>query len=337
MLNLKLRRAFTLIELLVVIAIIAILIALLLPAVQQARESARRTQCKNNLKQLGLALHNYHDVSGQFPPGHLANFDAAVGPTWTATNKGSWMIRILPYIDQAPLFNQIEFGTNTDLDVQTFPGTTKRFTTQPIPGYMCPSETAPTIRGNANTDGRAKSNYAMNYGDPPMPNSDGDCAQNGNALGLSGISGHANGGASTNTTGIGSRLNYGAKIRDITDGTSNTIAVGETIPLCSDHHRNGWFHWNAPWGVTSPGINWPIRNCEGGTPLAASPTGASLPLPGCHERNDHGYAMGFRSEHTGGAQFLLTDGGVKFFSENMDLLTLQRLGVRKDGQVVGEF
>src|SRR4026208_2018828 len=109
------RFGFTLIELLVVIAIIAILIALLLPAVQQAREAARRTQCRNNLKQLGLALHNYHDNFQSFAP-HIwvspwTNPGAQVAGVndWTNGSRGSWIVRILPYLDQAPLFNQMNF------------------------------------------------------------------------------------------------------------------------------------------------------------------------------------------------------------------------------------
>src|SRR6187401_2033342 len=114
----KTRRAFTLIELLVVIAIIAILIALLLPAVQQAREAARRTQCKNNMKQIGLALHNYHDTMQVFPINYRLQFNATTAPagdpafdqtSWTAR---SWIQFCLPYIDQAPLYNQIDFSRN---------------------------------------------------------------------------------------------------------------------------------------------------------------------------------------------------------------------------------
>ncbi|MFM8475111.1 MAG: DUF1559 domain-containing protein, partial [Planctomycetaceae bacterium] len=112
----RFRRAFTLIELLVVIAIIAILVALLLPAVQQAREAARRTQCKNNLKQIALALHNYHDVHSTFPPANVVRFDPVDGPYgdgWT------WHARILPFLEQTNLYQRVSDVMGTDAGTQT--------------------------------------------------------------------------------------------------------------------------------------------------------------------------------------------------------------------------
>ncbi len=144
------RCGFTLIELLVVIAIIAILIALLLPAVQQAREAARRTQCKNNLKQLGLALHNYHDVMKQFPPGfvdQLSSAATASGAAVAATTQDGnwgWGSYTLPYIDQAPLYNLLNVGNRTLL--QAANDTTnggRRGLQTPLEAFRCPSDTAP--------------------------------------------------------------------------------------------------------------------------------------------------------------------------------------------------
>ena len=137
-------RGFTLIELLVVIAIIAVLIALLLPAVQQAREAARRTQCKNNLKQLGLALHNYHDTVGCFPFAGSVGADIVNGAQ-TGNNGFGWRVRILPQIDQAPLFNKLSlynptFAALGNTTWQAYPEHL-----QIIPGYVCPSESSPTI------------------------------------------------------------------------------------------------------------------------------------------------------------------------------------------------
>jgi prepilin-type N-terminal cleavage/methylation domain-containing protein len=335
----KLRRAFTLIELLVVIAIIAILVALLLPAVQQAREAARRSQCKSNLKQIGIALHNYHDTFNVLPPSHVHSISGGAtngnnGQTWTNTAKGSWMVMILPYVDQAPLYNQIDFdknGSGLSPESQNFPGTSKRFHAQTIPAYMCPTDTAPNVRGNANTNGRGKSCYAISFGNQRMTNT-GSCPEVGNDFGT-GAQNHGNSGNSATHSGIASRGAWSAKFRDVSDGLTNTIFVGETTPLCSDHHRNGWFHFNAPWGVTSGGVNWPIRNCEGDPVTPA----ANMPVPGCHERNDHGYAQSFRSKHTGGAHVLLGDGGTLFVSENIDYLTLQKLGDRRDGEEIGDF
>jgi len=134
------RRGFTLIELLVVIAIIAILIALLLPAVQQAREAARRSTCKNNLKQIGLALHNYHDTHRVFPPGCISRsirsggqdvWEDAASLTATGNQGTSWMLMILPYADQAPLYNQWNFSTNVMGN--------RAQAENDIPGFYCPS------------------------------------------------------------------------------------------------------------------------------------------------------------------------------------------------------
>src|SRR5580765_6167464 len=131
------RLGFTLIELLVVIAIIAVLVALLLPAVQQAREAARRSQCKNNLKQLGLAIHNYHEVALQFPS-NMSGF-AGIGDPWTAGGwrKGSCIVRMLPYLDQAPIFNQMNYSNNTDVET-AYPA----IATLKLPVVNCPSDTS---------------------------------------------------------------------------------------------------------------------------------------------------------------------------------------------------
>src|SRR5687767_6530245 len=171
------RFGFTLIELLVVIAIIAILIALLLPAVQQAREAARRTQCKNNLKQFGLAVHNYHDVHKQFP----LTVGASPGSppqTWVTMEKGTYLVQVLPFIEQAPLFQSIDFKGDQTLDDQVMPGTTKLFRSQVIPMYICPSDGSPEIQ---QTD-RAKTNYAMSMGAQSMPPSNGCATYPGNVF-----------------------------------------------------------------------------------------------------------------------------------------------------------
>ena len=140
------QRGFTLIELLVVIAIIAILIGLLLPAVQQAREAARRTQCRNHLKQLGLALHNYHDTFRLFPPGYMSRFDATgndTGPGW------GWVSCLLPQLEQSNLYNQI----NVNVGIEDATNVAVRV--QKLPTLLCPSDTAPdrwqTIRRNLST------------------------------------------------------------------------------------------------------------------------------------------------------------------------------------------
>ncbi|MBC7817354.1 MAG: DUF1559 domain-containing protein, partial [Planctomycetaceae bacterium] len=182
------KSGFTLIELLVVIAIIAVLIALLLPAVQQAREGARRTQCKNNMKQIGLAMHNYHDTHGRFA--QMVWYDpwqpdpriAGGVNDWTNGSKGSWMVRILPFIDQGPLYNAIDFDKdgpscpwplpptwNCAPEAQLNPRDGKPFYLSVIPGYMCPTDPL------GYTDvGRAKSTYAISVGNSHME-AQGDC------------------------------------------------------------------------------------------------------------------------------------------------------------------
>jgi prepilin-type N-terminal cleavage/methylation domain-containing protein len=194
------RAGFTLIELLVVIAIIAILIALLLPAVQQAREAARRSQCKNNLKQIGLALHNYHDTANQFPPGQIRGFNG----TNELGNAFSWGTMILPYLDQAPMYNRLNFS------IGIAEGANKTFveSLSGIPAVLCPSDSErPKLRG-ANTLVRAP------------------------ATSYFGTSGAFN----TWSDSTNARLSGGfftidpappSTMATISDGTSNTIAVGE--------------------------------------------------------------------------------------------------------------
>ena len=320
------RSAFTLIELLVVIAIIAILIALLLPAVQQAREAARRTQCKNNLHQLGLALHNYHDVYNQFP---LTPFNTGTmpGPTWSDGSKGTYLIRLLPFIEQAPLFNALNFSnTGTPWNLPNFEAQVdpagKLYRSYIMTGFLCPSEPSGHIGHST------KTNYAMSMGNQEMPSGAGCTQYLTNVVGIP-TEGHGNTFDSSRVSGIISRVNWAASFRDITDGTSNTIAMGEIRPNCSDHTVNGWFHFNAPWVATTAPVNFPIK-CYG-EPV---PTGT---LTACNELNSWNTSQGFKSRHVGGAQFALCDGSVRFISENIDYVTYQRLGDRRDGQVIGDF
>jgi prepilin-type N-terminal cleavage/methylation domain-containing protein len=185
---------FTLIELLVVIAIIAILVALLLPAVQQAREAARRTQCKNNLKQLGLALHNYHDAYKMFPAGHMeSGWD---GPSYR--HQFSWLTYMLPYIDQSNVYSLIDFS---QIDLSTSAHQNPVFMpagTVDVATFICPSD--PTGRNNEEW---APTNYLGNQG---------TLCQSRNKEG-NGVFGH----------------NSWIRIRDITDGTSQTIAAAEIL------------------------------------------------------------------------------------------------------------
>ena len=303
----KRRSAFTLIELLVVIAIIAVLIALLLPAVQQAREAARRSQCKNNLKQYGLALHNYHDTYGMF----------AIGGTAYTTPEVGWQIRILPYIDQAPLFMQLNFSAY--IPNQLLNG--KEAQAHTAPYAMCPTDTSERLIGGA-----AQTSYCGSQGSQGNVSNGGDCGpfqtyalqptNNGDTQDASLIS------------GMFSRSGASIRMSSVTDGTSNTIMVGEILPKCHDH-TGGMWHFNGMGNAhasTIVPIN-TMNTCDNSDP--------SLP---CRAKDKWNYSWGFRSQHVGGAHFLLVDGSVRFLSQNMNHAQVyQRLGGRADGQVVGEF
>ncbi|WP_437229633.1 DUF1559 domain-containing protein [Planctomicrobium sp. SH661] len=332
---------FTLIELLVVIAIIAVLIALLLPAVQQAREAARRSQCNNNLKQLGLALHNYHDVHNTFPPGTRFCFRGA-SPDWGM----SFWISILPYIEQAPLYNQL------DLNV--------------APGF-------PAAGGNFNQLGGAIPPVGV-CPSSPLPSSIsmtvGGVTKNFFVASYAGISGVATGPATfdwaaqsaTGASGIASRSgilvpNGKVSMRDIVDGTSNTIIVGEQSDYMKQNgtkydSRSGTIHssWMGTAGTGEPGTGdtrWNGDNRAWGVTTIRFAPGTKDLTGGRYgniysEANgvldDGGLNHGVQSIHTGGSFVLLADGHCRFVSDNIDFLnTFIPLCAKADGLVIGEF
>ena len=321
------RQAFTLIELLVVIAIIAVLIALLLPAVQQAREAARRTQCRNNLKQYGLALHSYHGVFRQFP----------IGGTGTPNRppRISWQVRILPFVEQSALYNQLNLDINTPPVDQQVLSDGKMAREHQIPITRCPSAGVPdfyTDPAASVPEPWATTTYTGSLGSQRRTSADPNCQPYIN-FALPG--GSANGGNSTNPgeiSGMFSRSGVNLAIRNVTDGTSNTIFVGETLPSCygTAERRRGWWHSNGmgnAHGITTTPIN-EMTTCENSTQVTN---------PACTASNNWNYGWGFRSRHTGGAQFLLVDGSTHFLSENIDHQVYQYLGGRADGNPVGEF
>ncbi len=309
-------RGFTLIELLVVIAIIAVLIALLLPAVQQAREAARRTQCKNNLKQFGLAMHNYHDSMNIFPntinPGNFGN-PLGVGA----------MVHLLPYIDQAAIYSSISFVSVTTWVVpvtDAAPAGKHYYEIQPA-GFKCPSDTSAKYYPGTNgiVGNWATASYGLSGGAQREPGN-GCSSYPGNTFGT-GPSDHTDSRSAFNISGMFSRYGYSARIKDVSDGTSNTILMGESRAQCSDHQRHGWANVNSNWLLTTAPIN--FQTCLGGA--------------GCNSHTNWATSQGFKSQHVGGVHILLCDGSVRFVSENLDYQTYQRLGDRRDGQVVGEF
>jgi prepilin-type N-terminal cleavage/methylation domain-containing protein/prepilin-type processing-associated H-X9-DG protein len=316
MLRLK-KRGFTLIELLVVIAIIAVLIALLLPAVQQAREAARRTQCKNNLKQFGLAMHNYHDSLNIFPcsinPGNFGN----------PLNTGA-LVQVLPYMDQAPIFNtvsSVSVGSWVTPVACSAPAGSQYQEVQP-PGFVCPSDTsAKYYPGTNGIQGNwATASYGLSGG-AQRESGNGCSSYPGNAFGTGPVD-HGDSRDPTQISGMFSRYGFSARIKDITDGTSNTILMGECRSECSDHQRHGWANVNSNWLFTTAPINYKTCPGDGG---------------GCNGTSNWATSQGFKSRHVGGAHILLCDGSVRFLSENLDYSTLQKLGDRRDNQVIGEF
>ena len=306
-------RGFTLIELLVVIAIIAVLIALLLPAVQQAREAARRTQCTNNLKQLGLALHNYHDSALTFP------YSSSAAPQWAIAH--TWNEFILPYIDNAPLYSQINFNVHNS-DNGTGNPTNFTLLTQQMRFQQCPSN--PYGNSLLQIDGNGFDQFGKNQVECYAPCtgsqfSDGagpDCANVGtpNWCATPGTDWN-NAAAGANPGMFGGRNVYVSRIRDATDGTSNTMMVGERRG--ESMHHAATFTWNFQGAYTGQKIN--------------SPT-ATWTTPNNYKQN-----MGFSSRHTGGAFIVFGDARVKFVSENIDYMTYCRLGDKADGNPVGDF
>lgn len=321
------RRGFTLIELLVVIAIIAILIALLLPAVQQAREAARRSTCKNNMKQLGLALHNYHDVYTTFPVGALPG------------NRPNWRYGLLPYLDQAPLFNQLSIsghwasGCNSSSSYgQTYSGTNQVLVGLKMPVYQCPSNPLDSNNPSGslcNYDQLLLHDYVGISGATPDPAGRTAVCSTASAYGI-----YCNNGL------LVPGRNY--RMRDVTDGSSNTMIVAEQSGSVGGNdwrtnYHGGWRGWSGSGDVTTYSS---AQHVAGVTTVAFSINAKSGQAGGnTVPRSNTAYAGNtiINSHHVGGIHTLLTDGSVRFVSENIDFLTLRQLCVRDDGQVIGEF
>ncbi|QDT38807.1 DUF1559 domain-containing protein [Stratiformator vulcanicus] len=293
-------RGFTLIELLVVIAIIAILIALLLPAVQQAREAARRSQCKNNLKQIGLALHNYHDVYGSFPIGYITE---GQGTHYNQNGVGSggavgwaWGAGLLPYLEQEALAVQLDF------DVSPRHPNNSDLTDTVIRTVICPSTQAPkkTTAGNEAV-ATYRGNFGIGFGgDYNFPKPDRQFGAKKSDARWCGMF----------------MFNDVIKIRDFTDGLSSTIAVGET-----DFRTSGGSRWYGSASYRSQnGLTYTdLGNIDAPEVLGGSVHGLNVIEFWYAPANGYrGSKMGWRSVHPGGAHFLIADGSVHFLNENID-------------------
>ncbi len=310
-------RGFTLVELLVVIAIIGILIALLLPAVQAAREAARRSQCSNNLKQLGLAVHNYHDTFKVFPPGVVA---ARLNAGTTFPTNMSWMPLLLPFMEQAPLYDQLQPYIVTRAS-SNFPSAIMNTV---IAGLTCPSD-----------PNKGKKTTIHGEADPPPDNNDGFC---GNYLLCNGSEQvtEGTGGNSFRMNGMFYYLSN-TNMAMVIDGTSNTVMSAEVlvVPETSTSHRD-WrgryyraehlssiFSTYLPPNTTSADL---CRTCQAGSPYYA-PCTASTPTQ----------VLYARSRHPGGVQAGLADGSVRFVSETVNTATWQAAGTREGHETPAEF
>lgn len=350
-------RGFTLIELLVVIAIIAILIALLLPAVQQAREAARRTQCKNNLKQLALAMHNYHDVYDQFPcAGATTENDG--GRYRQAWLTWSGFAMLLPYIEQSNVYNQIDFNYTWHRNIPTLGSTNNTLARTRIAAFVCPSDPGADASYSANM---APTSYGLSAGPA------------------------SNWSMRLNNPGIFTLWNA-AKIRDIKDGTSNTIAgaemqiglnegqwnpnapnrtpyyrvrTGQRLQKANNTNGRHWrntaadiaainTYYNNCLALYDSGSGWNGASDEQGRFWAAGrvywgPWHTTLvgPNAGPSCDNDNSVTdMSVKepsSYHTGGVQVMLGDGSARFVSENIDQGVWISVGSRRGGETLGEW
>lgn len=332
------RRGFTLIELLVVIAIIAVLIALLLPAVQQAREAARRSQCRNNMKQLSLGLQNYHDSAKFFPSNyHLP------GCCNVDQSQVSWIMNTLPYIDQVPLYKGYDFRYGLCNDPRFTAGGTPNnnaIAKTKIQALICPSDTHDGTMGTrANAPGApcggnfGVNNYkgvaGANWGSGTW----GVATSSGGAPWTSTRWGTTNNGLDRGN-GIffrGSNFSYSVGMKDIRDGTSNTFALGEAVPRWTTH--TWWWWMNGATATCGIPLNAKVQNPACLPPNPFPSTVSQLECAWGDWPNNYS----FFSQHTGGAHFSMADGSTRFINNSISFDTYRQLATIDRREPVSNF
>lgn len=297
------RRAFTLVELLVVIAIIGVLVALLLPAVQAAREAARRAQCSNNLKQMGIGLHNYHDTYLVFPFG------------WSDRGQG-WHACLLPFIEQQPLYNTLQWAEANNWDIDNTPNELACSTKIKI--FRCPSAAIPEFVDNQSIAKRVPSCY-RGVASSTADSDDPGTSTAGRHLELTDLEGIFYG-------------NSEIKFKNITDGTSNTFMVGECYWETFSQDGNQMDFWY----IGSPQIDpWPGSATEYSEFVAST----GVPMNARTVAGASGYVkeLSFTSFHPVGAMFTFADGSVRFITYSIERPTYQGLGSRDGGEVLKNY
>ncbi|MCC9607882.1 DUF1559 domain-containing protein [Blastopirellula sp. JC732] len=325
------KRGFTLVELLVVIAIIGVLIALLLPAVQQAREAARRMSCTNNLKQLGLALHNHHDTFGEFPRGAGAPNGAAYGAMWSAY--------LLPFIEQNNIFEALtldvegaNWGSGSGISNASISSssTTERNVAAletVIEAFRCPSAPIPqNVRDKSTDNWFALKRVPGSY----LGNCSGTLTTDSSSAGIDWTNGTDLNGIFKNSKTLG--------FSDVTDGTSNTVAFGEAVPDPKDtgateDRNNGSGAQKDHWYIGGDDIDVTRDMSE---MLGTLGVAINSPKVAGGASGFDAYEFGYSSLHPGGAMFCLTDGSVRFLAETIDANTRKGYGTRAGGEVISE-
>ena len=334
------RQAFTLVELLVVIAIIGVMVGLLLPAVQAAREAARRMSCGNNMKQLGLALHNYHSTYNVFPPARFASgqLNNNVGNAIPVKNTTGWAM-LLPFLEQQAAFEMYNFDVCSSSsrrgnypasapvmgnDTINEPIYSQRFSFLECPSHVDAGEMLSRDPGTENLYSLRNARRTSYFFSTGQYTDDNSIYPNLASRRLRGLGAFGTDGA--------------AKFGDISDGTSNALAIGE-----SRGGRTKRDPWWGPWGLNG------TRTCCFGVVMADNNTavpGTPITFNAAHQRDYHinsafnndpqrrQFAWTFGSQHPGGAQFTLCDGSVTFLSDSLDYLTLIRLSYILDGEPV---